>query len=78
MWGSNFSVGGNQIFWTPVNGRQTVTLSESDGLYYWDQSSGQINAVLDPRITTGLWYVTVQNSCILSSGAFETFTVNVN
>ena len=78
VWGSNFSVGGNQIFWTPANGGPTVTLNESDGLYYWDQSSGQINAVLDPRITPGLWYVSVQNSCIVSSGALQTFTVSVN
>jgi ribonuclease Z len=78
VWGSNFSIGGNQIFWTPVNGGQTITLNEADGHYYWDQSSGQINAALDPSITSGFWYVSVQNSCILSSGALQTFTVRVN
>jgi ribonuclease Z len=78
VWGGNFSVGGNQIFFTPANGGQTVTLNESDGLYFWDQSSGQINAALDPRITPGLWYVSVQNSCIVSSGALQTFSVAVN
>jgi ribonuclease Z len=75
VWGSNFSVGGNQIFLTSATGNQTVTLNENDGLYYWDQSPGQINAALDARITPGLWYVSVQNSCILNSGTF-TMTVN--
>jgi ribonuclease Z len=75
VWGSNFSVGGNQIFLTSATGSQTVTLNENDGLYYWDQSSGQINAALDPRITPGLWYASAQNSCLLSSGTF-TMTVN--
>ena len=78
LWGSNFSVGGNQIFWSPANGGASVTLNESDGLYYWDQSSNQINATLDPRIKPGLWYVSVQNSCIVSSGALQTFAVTVN
>jgi hypothetical protein len=71
-------MGGNQIFWTSASGSQTVTLNESDGLYFWDQSSGQINAALDPRITPGLWYVSVQTSCIVSSVALETFVVAVN
>jgi len=78
VWGNNFSVGANQIYWTPASGGPTVTLNESDGLYYWDQSSSQINAVLYPGITPGLWYVSVQNSCIVSSGALQTFTVSVN
>ncbi len=78
VWGSNFSRGGNQVFFTPANGGQTVTLNESDRLYFWDQSSGQINAALDPRITPGVWYVSVQNSCIVSSGAVQTFSVTIN
>jgi len=78
VWGSNFSIGGNQLSWTPASGGSTVTLSESDGLYFWDQSSGQINAALDPHITPGLWYVSVQTSCIVSSGTLATFAVTVN
>jgi len=70
VWGSGFGLGGNQLFWTPANGGgQTVTLNENAGLYFWDQSSGQINATLDPRITPGLWYVQAQTSCIVTSGA---------
>jgi hypothetical protein len=42
VWGSNFSIGGDLVFWTPATGGPTVTLSENDGLYFWDQSSGQI------------------------------------
>jgi ribonuclease Z len=78
LWGSNFSIGGNLMFWTPASGGQTVTLSENDGLYFWDQSGGQINATLDSRITPGPWYVSVESSCILQSGAFQTFAVTVN
>jgi ribonuclease Z len=78
LWGSNFSIGGNLVFWTPAAGGQTVTLSENDGLYFWDQSGGQINATLDSRITPGLWYVSVESSCVLQSGALQTFAVTVN
>jgi hypothetical protein len=78
IWGSNFSVGGNLVFWSPANGGPSVTLSESDGLYFRDQSSGQLNAKLDPAITPGLRYVPVENSCIVQSGALQTFAVTVN
>ena len=78
LWGSNFGIGGNLLFWTPATGGPTVTLSENDGLYFWDQSSGQINATLDSRITRGLWFVSAENSCILQSGVLETFSVTVN
>jgi ribonuclease Z len=78
IWGSNFSVGGNLVFWSPANGGATVTLSESDGLYFWDQSGGQLNAKLAPSITPGLWYVSVENSCILQSGTLQTFAVTVS
>jgi hypothetical protein len=78
LWGSNFSIGGNLVFWRPASGGQTVTLSENDGLYFWDQSGGRINATLDPRITLGLGCVSVENSCILQSGALQTFAVTVN
>ncbi len=77
VWGNNFSTGGNLVFWSPANGGPTVTLSEADGLYFWDQSSSQLNATLDPRITPGLWYVSVENSCILQSGVFQSFAVTV-
>ena len=43
---------------------------ENDGLYFWYQATGQLNATLDPRITPGLWYVELQTSCIATSGAF--------
>src|SRR5215469_2822003 len=78
IWGSNFSVGGNLVFWSPANGGPSVTLSESDSLYFWDQSNGQLNAKLDPAITPGLWYVSVENSCIVQSGALQTFAVTVS
>ncbi len=76
VWGGNFSLGGNQLFWTPAGGGgTTIVMNESGGLYFWDQSSGQINATLDRRITPGQWLVSVETNCILSS---VTFPVTVN
>jgi hypothetical protein len=50
LWCSDFSVGGNTVFLTPVSGSgSSVILNESDGLYFWDRSSGQINAALPAR-----------------------------
>ena len=76
VWGSNFTNGGNQLFWTRAgtNG-PSIVLSENDGQYFWDQSSGQINATLDPRITAGQWVVFAESSCLASSAAFQV-TVN--
>lgn len=69
-WGSGFSLGNNLLAWTPVNGNgQTVILNESDGLFFWDQSTGQINAALPPSITPGSWYVQVGNDCKMPSSA---------
>lgn len=75
LWGSNFSIGGNYMSWTRSGGNESVVLSESDGMYFWDQSSGQINATLPPAVTPGLWYVQVQSACVLNSGAVAV-TVN--
>jgi ribonuclease Z len=75
-WGSGFSLGGNRLVWTPASGSsQGVVLSESDGRYFWDQSTGQINAALPPAITPGPWYVQVQNDCIVPTAALRV-TVN--
>ena len=69
-WGSGFSVGNNQLAWTPLNlNGPTVFLNESDGLFFWDQSTGQINAALSPAITPGSWYVQVVNDCKIPSPA---------
>jgi hypothetical protein len=66
-WGTGFSIGGNELIWTSPNGSRSITLSESDGLFFWDQARGQINAALPTSITPGTWYVQVANNCILRS-----------
>ena len=69
-WGSGFGIGNDLLAWTPVNGSgQTVILNESDGLFFWDQSTGQINAALPPSITPGPWYVQVGGDCRMPSNA---------
>jgi len=68
LWGGNFSVGGNTVFLTPASGSGSrVVLNDSDKLYFWDQSSGQINATLPATVTKGAWYLQVQTSCIVTS-----------
>jgi ribonuclease Z len=69
-WGSGFTVGGNRLILTPAGGSgQSVVLSETDGQYFWDQSTGQINAALPPAVTPGQWYMQVQNDCVIPTGA---------
>ena len=75
-WGSGFTVGGNRLIFTPASGSgQSVVLGETDGLYFWDQSTGQINAALPPSVIAGQWYVQVQNDCIVPTGS-QLVTVN--
>ena len=76
LFGSGFSLSGNQVFFTRTgtNG-PSIILNENDGLYFWDQSSGQINATLDPRITPGQWIVQVETNCVLTSAPL-TVTIN--
>ncbi|HTS25157.1 MAG TPA: MBL fold metallo-hydrolase [Bryobacteraceae bacterium] len=78
VWGANFGIGGNFVFFSPVNGGSSVTLSENDGLYFWHQSPGQINAARDPRITPCSYYVSVETSCIVQSGTLQTFIVTIH
>jgi ribonuclease Z len=60
VWGGGFNAGGNNaLVWYPAGGGQSVTLNEQDGSYFWDQSTGQINATLSPGITHGQWLVEV-------------------
>jgi hypothetical protein len=75
-WGSGFTVAGNRLIFTPASGSgQSVVLGETDGLYFWDQSTGQINAALPPSVTAGQWDVLVRNDCIVPTGA-QLVTVN--
>jgi 7,8-dihydropterin-6-yl-methyl-4-(beta-D-ribofuranosyl)aminobenzene 5'-phosphate synthase len=75
-WGSNFTVGGNLLIWSPAGGSGPgVVLNETDGGYFWDQATNQINATLSPAITPGNWYVQVQNTCVAPTGKLPV-TVN--
>jgi ribonuclease Z len=70
-WGTNFTLGTNQLIWTRAGtAGPSFVLNDSDGLYFWDQSTGQINAMLDPRITPGQWVVQAQSGCLLTSAPF--------
>jgi ribonuclease Z len=72
VWGNDFSVGGDSLIWSPVSG-QNVSLSDNGPAYFWDLSTGQINATLSSAITAGQWYVYVQTACgILSSSVAVT------
>ena len=76
VWGSNFTMGTNQLIWTPAGSNgPSIALNDSDGRYFWDQSTGQINATLDPLITPGRWQVQVESGCLLASAPFPV-TVN--
>ena len=69
-WGAGFTLGGNVLVWTPANGSgPSVFLGENTGRYFWDQSTGQINAALPAAITPGTWYVQVTNNCIVPTNA---------
>lgn len=75
VWGNDFSVGGDSLVWTPAIG-PSVTLSDSGPGYFWDQSTGQINATLSSAITPGQWYVQVQTGCGIYSSNNIQVTVN--
>jgi ribonuclease Z len=75
VWGSDFSIGGDSLIWTPATGA-SVMLSDSGPGYFWDQSNGQINATLSSAITQGQWLLQVQNSCGIYSDANTVVTVN--
>ena len=72
VWGSNFSPGGNNTLqFHSYSGYGDVWMYQGDGHYYWDYSSGQINASLDNRLAPGWWLLTVRNaSGAASSGTW--------
>jgi ribonuclease Z len=75
VWGRDFPVGGDSLIWTPATGAP-VTLSDSGPGYFWDQSTGQINATLSSAITPGQWIVQVQTSCGIYSNNYIVVTVS--
>jgi hypothetical protein len=74
-WGTGFSIRGNELIWTSADGSQSIPLNESDGLFFWDQATGQISAALPPSVTPGTWLVHVANNCIIRSAPLAV-TVN--
>jgi hypothetical protein len=62
IWGEGFtSSGGNSLRF--VQGSKTIVLDEKDGLYFWDQSTNQINAALGGKIPPGQWMLVAGNAC---------------
>jgi ribonuclease Z len=79
VWGANFTHGLDTLYWVPAGGGgSSVVLNDNTGLYYWDQSSNQINATLPSRITPGNWLVYVTNGCQLESSPPFQMTVNLS
>jgi ribonuclease Z len=77
VWGSNFTIGLDRLVFVPASGsRPSVVLGDGDGLYFWDQSTNQINATLDRRITPGQWLVYVLTGCEETSFPLTPVTIN--
>jgi hypothetical protein len=69
VWGQGFAeAGGNSLRF--VQGQTTITLDEKDGLYFWDQSSTQINAAVGSRVSPGRWQLVAGNACGNFSNGF--------
>ncbi len=72
FWGTGFSAkGGNAlVFRQGANGTGApMTLDETGAAYFWDNSTGQINAKLSAGITAGQWSVSVRNACGVTSSS---------
>ena len=70
--GSGFSTAGNALMWTPAgnaSGQASVTLDESGGLFFRNQSAGEIDAAPGPGLTKGQWTLRVRSGCSVSSAA---------
>ena len=64
-WGQGFTPSGGNTLVFQRSGVSDVVLSESNGNYFWDYSSGQINASLRGLIA-GVWTLSVHSACSAS------------
>lgn len=63
VWGQGFTPSGGNTLVFERTGSATVMLSESGSTYYWDYSTGQINAFLGNLLAKGTWNLTVHSAC---------------
>jgi ribonuclease Z len=63
VWGTGFTPSGGNSIQLVRPGYDSVTLDESDGPSFWDQSQDQINAALGGKVAAGQWQVSATNFC---------------
>jgi hypothetical protein len=76
VWGQGFSQSGGNSLVFQRSGYQNVVFSETDGLYFWDFASGQINASLGGLLAPGAWTVTVHSACSTTPSNSLSVTIN--
>jgi hypothetical protein len=63
VFGQGFTVSGGNSLVLQRSGYADVVLSETDGSYFWDYSTGQINASLGGMLASGTWALTAHSAC---------------
>jgi len=63
VWGQGFSLTGGNTLLFQRSGYPDVAFNETDGLYYWDLASDQINASLGGLLASGTWTLTAHSAC---------------
>jgi hypothetical protein len=74
--GQGFTPSGGNALIFQRSGYQSVVLSETDGLYFWDFAPGQINASPGRLLAPGSWTLTVQSAC--SGTPSNSLSVTIN
>jgi len=76
VWGQGFTPAGGNALVFQRSGYPDVVLTETTGSYFWDYSSGQINAALSGLLAPGAWNLTVHSAC--SATPSNTLSVTIN
>jgi hypothetical protein len=76
VWGQGFSQAGGNSLVFQRSGYQDVVFSETDGLYFWDFTPGQINASLGGLLASGTWTVVVHSACSTTPSNSLSVTIN--
>ena len=66
VWGQGFTPAGGNSLVFQRSGYSDVIFSESSARYFWDYSTGQINASLGGLLAPGIWTLTVRSACAAS------------
>ncbi len=76
VWGQGFTQSGGNSLVFQSSGNQDVVFSETDGLYFWDFATGQINASLGGLLAPGAWTLTVHSACSTTPSNSLSTTIN--